>query len=112
MNLAGPQDSHNRRHYRGNFGEIQDEHDKIDFEEAQVSRMNLFSWPQEIDYINEKYNLNLPESSDYETLSGFIVSHCECIPKLNEQIKVGSFVIQILKVDQTRVETVKLFWQP
>ena len=74
--------------------------------------MNLFFQAAEIDYLNEKYNLNLPESDDYETLSGFIVNHCESIPKLNEQIQVGLFVFEILEVDQTRVETVKLFWQP
>lgn len=95
------------------FGEIEDEHDLIDYEEIKVSENEfLFSGRHEIDYLNEKYNLKLPESDDYETLSGYIVNRCESIPKLNEQIKVGSFVLQILKVDQTRVETVKLFWQP
>ena len=95
------------------FGEIQDEHDLIDFEEILVSENEfVFSGRHEIDYLNEKYNFKLPESDDYETLSGLIVNYCESIPKLNEQIKVGSFVLQILKVDQTRVETVKLFWQP
>ena len=95
------------------FGEIQDEHDLIDYEETQVSENEfVFSGRHEIDYLNEKYNLKLPESDDYETLSGLIVNHCESIPKPNEQIKLGSFVLQILKVDQTRVETVKLFWQP
>ena len=95
------------------FGEIQDEHDLIDYVETQVSENEfVFSGRHEIDYLNEKYNLKLPESDDYETLSGLIVNHCESIPKLNEQIKLDSFVLQILKVDQTRVETVKLFWQP
>ena len=95
------------------FGEIQDEHDLIDYEETQVSENEfVFSGRHEIDYLNEKYNLKLPESDDYETLSGLIVNHCESIPKPNEQIKLGSCVLQILKVDQTRVETVKLFWRP
>ena len=95
------------------FGEIQDEHDLIDYEETKVSENEfVFSGRHEIDYLNEKYNLNLPESDDYETLSGLIVNHCESIPKPNEQIKVGSFVLQILKVAQARVETVKLFWPP
>ena len=95
------------------FGEIHDEHDLIGYEETKVSDNEfVFSGRHEIDHLNEKYNLKLPESDDYETLSGLIVNHCESIPKLNEQIKVGPFVLQILKVDQTRVETVKLFWQP
>ena len=95
------------------FGEIQDEHDLIGYEETRFSENEfIFSGRQKIDYLNEKYNLKLPESDDYETLSGLIVTHRESIPKQNEQIKVGSFILQILKVDQTRVETVKLFWQP
>ena len=95
------------------FGDIQDEHDLVDHKEEQISESEfVFSGRHEIDYLNEKYNLNLPESDDYETLSGFIVNHHENIPKLNEQIQVGRFVFEILAVDQTRVETVKLFWQP
>ena len=85
----------------------------MDHKEEQISESEfIFSGRHEIDYLNEKYNLSLPESDDYETLSGFIVNHCENIPKLNEQIQVGRFVFEILAVDQTRVETVKLFWQP
>ena len=95
------------------FGEIQDEHDLMGYEETRFSENEfVFSGRQKIDYLNEKYNLKLPESDDYETLSGLIVNLCECIPKQNEQIKVGSFILQILKVDQTRIETVKLFWPP
>ena len=94
------------------FGEIEDEHDLIDYQEIQISeREFIFSGRHEIDYLNEKYNFNIPESNDYETLSGFIVNRCESIPKQNERIKAGSFVLEILKVDQTKVETVKLFWR-
>ena len=95
------------------FGEIQDEHDLIDHKEIRVSdNQFIFSGRHEIDYLNEKYNLNLPNSDDYETLSGFIVNYCESIPKLNQKIKVGSFIFEILEVNQTRVEIVKLFLQP
>ena len=94
------------------FGEIEDEHDLTDYQEVQISDKEfIFSGRHEIDYLNEKYNFNIPESNDYETLSGFIVNRCESIPKQNERIKAGSFVLEILKVDQTKVETVKLFWR-
>ena len=94
------------------FGEIEDEHDLTDYQEVQISEKEfIFSGRHEIDYLNEKYNFNIPESNDYETLSGFIVNRRESIPKQNERIKAGSFVLEILKVDQTKVETVKLFWR-
>ena len=40
----------------------------------------LFSGRLEIDYINQKYNLKLAESDDYETLAGYIIHHHESIP--------------------------------
>ena len=64
------------------FGEIDDEHDVSDLIEKQVSETEfVFSGRVEIDYINEKYGLRLPESDNFETLAGFILHHNESIPK-------------------------------
>lgn len=94
------------------FGEIEDEHDMIDILEEQLSEHEFhLSGRHEIDYLNEKYHLNLPESDEYETLSGLIVFHCEKIPELNAHIKIGDYRFQILAVDQTRIEEVQLFQQ-
>ena len=55
------------------FGEIEDEHDVEELIELQVDDDTfLFSAKTEIDYINDKYKLNLPESEEYETLGGLI----------------------------------------
>ncbi len=91
------------------FGEIKDEHDSEDLYEKKLAELDyVFSGRQEIDYINEKYNLNIPESDEYETLAGFILYHTENIPKINDQITIQSFRFNILKVTETRLELIKL----
>ncbi len=92
------------------FGEIEDEHDKDKFIEEKISDDEyLFSARLEVDYINETYHLNLPESEEYETLSGLIVLHTEEIPTQGETIRLPPFVFSIEACSQTRIETVRIF---
>lgn len=92
------------------FGEIEDEHDKDKFIEEKISDEEyLFSARLEVDYINETYHLNLPESEEYETLSGLILLHTEEIPTQGETISLPPFVFSIEACSQTRIETVRIF---
>lgn len=92
------------------FGEIEDEHDKDKFIEEKISDDEyLFSARLEVDYINETYHLNLPESEEYETLSGLILLHTEEIPTKGETISLPPFVFSIEACSQTRIETVRIF---
>lgn len=91
------------------FGEIEDEHDTQDLIEKKTGENEfLFSGRLEIEYLNEKYNLNLPESDEYETIAGLILAQHQSMPKLNERIVLQSFVFKILKVSNTRVELIQL----
>jgi CBS domain containing-hemolysin-like protein len=91
------------------FGEIEDEHDTVDVIEKKISDNEyVFSGRSEIDLINEKYQINLPETEDFETLAGFILYHHESIPKINSLIKIGVFQFKILKATNTKIELVKL----
>ncbi|MDE5423245.1 hemolysin family protein [Ancylomarina sp. DW003] len=91
------------------FGEIEDEHDNIDLVEEQLSQSEfIFSGRIEIDYLNEKYKLNLPESDDFETLNGFIIFNHESIPNNNEIIRIDEFRLQVIEVSNTRIDKVKL----
>ncbi len=91
------------------FGEIEDEHDTVDFVDRQLNDNEyIFSARIELDFLNEKYNLNLPVGENYETLAGFILYHHESIPKINTVITIEHFRFQVLKASHTRIELVKL----
>ena len=93
------------------FGEIHDEHDVEDLIEQKLDESNfLFSARHEIDYLNEKYNLMLPEG-DYDTLGGLILAEHENIPLVNETILIDRFSFQIMTMDDNRIGTVKLTLQ-
>ncbi len=91
------------------FGEIQDEHDVPEETEKQIGDNEfLFSGRLEIDYINKKYNLEIPEDESFETLSGFIFHHHENIPRQNEEIIIPPFTIIVQKVRNNRIEQVRM----
>jgi putative hemolysin len=91
------------------FGEIEDEFDVEQQIEKQISPNEfIFSARLEIDYLNEKYKLNLPESDDYETLGGLIIYVHESIPSVDEEIKINSFRFKISQASESRIELVKL----
>jgi CBS domain containing-hemolysin-like protein len=91
------------------FGEIEDEHDIPMLVDKKISETEyIFSGRLEIDNINEKYHLNLPESDEYKTVAGYILLHHTNIPQLNEVIVIGNFQFKVLKVSRTRLDLVKL----
>ena len=90
-------------------GDIEDEHDYYELTEKEIAPGEfVFSGRLEIDYLNETYNLNLPEEDDYETLAGLILYHNGSIPVVNETINIGKFVFRVIKVTATRIELVNL----
>lgn len=91
------------------FGEIEDEHDTDDLIEEQLEDNKYrFSARLEVDYINEAFKLNLPESENYETLGGLIVSHTEEIPEPDEVVLIEQLQFTILEVSNTKIDLVEL----
>ena len=91
------------------FGEIDDEFDVSDLIEIQLEADNYnFSARLEVDYLNEQYNLDLPESEDYGTLGGLIVHYTEEIPKLGEEVIIEKYLFKIIDVSHTKINTVSL----
>ncbi|HET9057514.1 MAG TPA: hemolysin family protein [Chitinophagaceae bacterium] len=90
------------------FGEIRDEHDTEELIEKQVGeREYIFSGRLEIDYIREKYGIEL-KNNESETLSGYLIAHLEAIPRQKERIIIDNYEFEILNVTSTRIESVKL----
>lgn len=91
------------------FGEIEDEHDSVDLiEETLEGDAYKFSARLEVDYINETYKINLPESENYETLGGLIVNQTEEIPTQNEIVQIDNFQFTILEVSNTKIDMVEV----
>lgn len=91
------------------FGEIEDEHDTLELvEELLEDNTYRFSARLEVDYINETYKLNLPESETYETLGGLIVNETEGIPEENEDVLIDNFKFTIEEVSSTKIDIVLL----
>ncbi|MDX9845439.1 MAG: hemolysin family protein [Tenuifilaceae bacterium] len=91
------------------FGEIDDEHDSSEFIEKQLSDTEyILSGRLEVSYLNEKYKLNIPESEEYDTLAGFVISNYQSIPKPQQEIQIESFSIKVTKMDRTRIDLIHL----
>jgi CBS domain containing-hemolysin-like protein len=91
------------------FGEIEDE---FDVEEIMVKKVSesefILSGRLEIDYLNQEYLMNLPQSDEYETLAGLILNHHQSIPQIREEIKIGPFTFSILEATGSRIDKVHL----
>lgn len=91
------------------FGEIEDEYDKQELLEDQISDVLFrFSARLEVDYLNEKYALNIPKDEGYETLGGFIISHTENISEEGKEILINHLKITILKVSSSKIDAVSI----
>lgn len=89
------------------FGDIEDEHDKSELLENQLSETRFeFSARLEVYYINDTYNLELPEDESYETLGGLLMNFTETIPELGEIIEINNYKFTILKVSSNKIESV------
>ena len=90
------------------FGEIEDEHDVEQLAEVQLSETEfLLNARLEIDYLNDKYELNIPEG-DYNTLGGYIFAVHENIPTKGEVIDTSLFRITVITVTNNRINEVRL----
>ena len=92
------------------FGEIEDEHDseEIRIEQEIETGVFLFSARLDVDYINQTYKLNLPESDSYGTLGGFIVDYTKEIPQKGNKISIGNYNFVIEEASNNKIELVKM----
>lgn len=92
------------------FGEIEDEHDSDEaLIEEQLDQVTyLFSTRLDVEYLNETYKLNIPESDSYGTLGGFIVDFSKEIPQKGDQITIENFHFTIEEATNKKIELVKL----
>ncbi len=91
------------------FGEIEDEHDVADLTEKQISDDEwILSCRLEVKYLNEKYDLGIGESKEYDTLAGFIIYHYEGIPSAGETLLIDGLQLKILRTTRSRIELARV----
>ena len=91
------------------FGDIEDEHDNAKYIAKKIADNEyILSARLEIEKVNDMFDLDLPESDDYMTISGFILHEYQSFPKLNELVKIGKYEFKIIKNTMTKIELVKL----
>ena len=95
------------------FGDIEDEHDRRKLI-ARKTGENTYelSGRMEIERINEMFDLDLPESDDYQTIAGYIVNRLEVIPNQGEKHDIDQFTINITKKTGARLELITLTVNP
>lgn len=91
------------------FGEIEDEHDVQELVEKQTADNEwLFSARHEVEYLNETYDLGIPESDEYDTLAGYIIAEHGGIPHEGEWLRNEKFSIKIVSRKQSRIDIVSV----
>jgi CBS domain containing-hemolysin-like protein len=90
------------------FGEIQDEHDDERVLARQIGENEyILAGRLEVDKLNSDFDLHIPEG-EYETISGFILTHYENIPSQHDVIEIDIYTFTILEVTEKKIETIKM----
>ncbi|MFV8343448.1 hemolysin family protein [Flavobacterium sp. XS2P39] len=92
------------------FGEIEDEHDSEEelIENELGDDSYIFSTRLDVEYLNQTYKLDIPESDSYGTLGGFIVDYTKDIPQKGDVITIGNFHFIIEEATNKKIELVKM----
>lgn len=91
------------------FGDIEDEYDRKKLTAKQIDEgIYLLSGRMEIDDVNEIFDLDLPESDEFQTIAGYILHHHRSIPVVGEFITIDRFNFEILRSSSTKIVLVKL----
>jgi putative hemolysin len=90
-------------------GEIRDEYDS---EEWPVERLKDGSLVVEgtvsANELRERFDVLIPESSEFETVAGFILARLGAVPKGGEVVVVGGHRLMVVDVERNRICKVKI----
>ncbi len=91
------------------FGEIEDEHDRNRLTARQINESSYeFSGRMEIEEINERFHLDIPESDDYQTLAGYLLAENEAIPNVGDVLELPPYRFTVERQSAARIELVRV----
>ena len=86
-------------------GEIIDETDKV---EPHIVKLKQNEWrvlgKSEIDDVNDELQMDIPDTKEYDTFSGYILDQIGRIPQEKEDIQLGDYVVTVHQMDGTRIK--------
>ena len=91
------------------FGEIEDEHDHSHLIAHEVEDgIFEFSGRMEIEDINEKFPITIPENDEYQTLAGYLLYNLEAIPKVGESFEIEDYIFSVMKLNGARIDLIRI----
>ncbi len=91
------------------FGEIEDEHDRNNLIARQLNENTYeFAGRMEIEEINERFHLDIPESDDYQTIAGYLLNENEAIPNVGEVFDLPPYRFTVERKTAARIELIKV----
>lgn len=91
------------------FGNIEDEHDNSRLTARELAEgIYEFSGRCEIADINERFNLDIPESDDYQTLAGYILCSTGTIPAQGDSVVLEPYRFEIIRKSANRLELIRI----
>lgn len=91
------------------FGDIEDEHDKSQLVERELAPgIYEFSGRAEIEQLNDRFHLDIPEDDEYQTIAGYILSKTGQIPAKGEVVSLDNFLLEVVEKSANRLELIKL----
>ena len=91
------------------FGEIEDEHDRNHLVARQLGENSYeFAGRMEIEEINERFHLDIPESDDYQTLAGYLLAENEAIPNVGEVFDLPPYRFTVERKTAARIELIRV----
>ena len=91
------------------FGEINDEHDHLYIQMSEVRKgVYHLSGRAEVEEVNDRFDLEIPESDDYDTIAGYILAHHASIPVEGSTCTIDGYSFRILKAEGSRITLVEL----
>ena len=91
------------------FGEIEDEHDRNHLIARQLSETSYeFSGRMEIEEINERFHLDIPESDDYQTLAGYLLHEHEALPNVGDVFDLPPYRLTVERKTAARIELIRV----
>ena len=90
-------------------GEIVDEHDNDEIKDTKIDEHTfMLLGRSDVEDVNKKFSLQLPESDEYETIAGLLLDYFEEIPRIGDTFELDDYLFLITKVNETTIHEVKL----